>query len=43
MTRAQLVATMSNQEFVEWSVYYQLKAQSEELAALKAKARGGRR
>lgn len=39
MTVAQLRQDMSQREFVEWSVYLGRKAQREEMAQMKAKAR----
>lgn len=37
MTRAEMLATMGNDEFVGWQIYYGRKAQREELALAEAK------
>lgn len=39
MTRSRLLAEMSNLEFIQWTRYYAVKAQREELTAIKAKRR----
>jgi hypothetical protein len=43
MTVAQLRASMSGQEYLEWWAYFSHKAQLRELEELKMKAVGGRR
>lgn len=40
MTVGELEDTMSNDEFVRWSIYYARKRQREQLEALKAKRKG---
>jgi len=39
MTVAELESRMSNAEFVEWQIYYARRAQRQELAEKKAKAK----
>lgn len=39
MTVARLRAEMTNQEFLEWAIFYSRKAQREELEAIRAKGR----
>ena len=40
MTVAEIENTMSNGEYVQWTVYYAKKAQKQQLEALKSKRRG---
>lgn len=42
MTRQQLRNNMSEREFIEWSRYYAVQAQRQDLAAKQAKSRGRR-
>lgn len=39
MTHSQLLATMGNDEFNRWAIYYQLRQQDQELAQARAEAR----
>jgi hypothetical protein len=43
MTVTRMEDEMPNREYVNWSMYYAIRAQEAELAEKMAKARGGRR